>query len=210
MHETDCGLEWRLGANCRALPRPPMQGGHQADNLAVALAALHAVFGEWPEQDAGIRRGIAAARVPGRLERFDRDRRILLDVGHNPLAARAVREFLQAHPADRRHCVLGMLADKDAEGVARELDQAIDTWWCAGLPGTRGQTGEQLAERLGRGGLRGEVRALTGVADALDEARAAAGPDDNVLVFGSFETVGAAMRHLGIAAVHDGSMLIES
>jgi dihydrofolate synthase/folylpolyglutamate synthase len=203
-------LELRLGERCRALPRPPLQGGHQFDNLAAALAALDTVFGGLLEQDEVVRRGIAATRLPGRLQRCGLDRRILLDVGHNPLAARVVREFLQAVAPGRRHCVLGMLADKDAEGVARELDPVVDAWWCAGLHGSRGQAGQQLAERIGRNGLRGAVASVPEVADGLTGARAAAGPDDTILVFGSFETVAAAMRHLDSEAVHDGSMLIES
>ncbi len=48
------------------------------------------------------------------------------------------------------------------------------------------------------------------VADALARARATAGPGDTVLVFGSFETVAAAIRHLDNEAVHGGAMLIES
>lgn len=178
------------------LPAPGLPGLHQLQNLAVALASLEAVRPEALTVASSLAEGVRAATVAGRLQRWPADRRVILDVGHNPLAARAVAGFLADDRHHLVHCVLGMLADKDAEGVTSALEPWVENWYCGGLPGPRGQAGEQLAERV-RGNVdRSLVTGWRDISDALQAALAAAGPSDVVLVFGSFETVGAATRWL--------------
>ena len=92
-------------------------------------------------------------------------------------------------------CVLGMLADKDAAAAAAELSADVAAWYCAGLAGSRGQSGADLAERIRTSVAPAPVSAFATVGDALSAALADAGPDDGVLVFGSFLT--AAAHHAG-------------
>jgi dihydrofolate synthase/folylpolyglutamate synthase len=89
-----------------------------------------------------------------------------------------------------------MLADKDAVGVVAELGRHIAAWYCGGLAGARGQTGEQLAGRIMAAAGPAPVRACESVAAALDSALADSAPEDGVLVFGSFVTVAEAVAHL--------------
>jgi dihydrofolate synthase/folylpolyglutamate synthase len=180
----------------RELPRPILRGGHQLQNLAAALAALAAIEPELMAAPEQLASGIIAARVPGRLQSWPDDHRVILDVGHNPLAAEVVAQYLSGQPHRRVWCVLGMLADKDAEAVACLLKGQVSDWHCASLGSPRGQTGQALADRVRRCVDGRTVRGFDCVADALQQARRRAGDDDLVLVFGSFETVGAAMRAL--------------
>jgi dihydrofolate synthase/folylpolyglutamate synthase len=206
-----CGrLDLRVGARHFELSPPPLAGRHQAANLATALVALHCIYEGILDREEVVAAGIAATRLPGRLERYRGDARVLLDVGHNPQAAEAVCEYLASASRGRRICVIAMLGDKDAEAVARCLVPVVHAWRCAGLQGPRGQTGEQLAARIGAQCEAADIRALETVADALALARQEAGPKDTILVFGSFETVAAALRHLHADGVQGSPMLIKS
>jgi dihydrofolate synthase/folylpolyglutamate synthase len=88
--------------------------------------------------------------------------------------------------------------------VVAKLGSRIDHWYCAGLPGPRGMTGEALAERV-RAALPaapadGEapgVQACQDPAAAYAAARERASENDRILVFGSFLTVSAVMQALG-------------
>ena len=89
-----------------------------------------------------------------------------------------------------------MLIDKDAPAVADELRSAVSTWYCAGLEGDRGQTGAALAGRVDPVGGELEIHVFKRVSQALDAAISDSGPDDGVLVFGSFLTATEALQHL--------------
>lgn len=190
------GMAFRLGELDWRLPLPALAGGHQFGNVAAALTAVHLSLPAMAEYPDAVAQAIRSLRLPGRLMQSSRDPRVLLDVGHNPMAAEVVMRHLQASGRSDCLCVLGMLADKDAAGVARALDPAVARWHCAGLPGARGQSGPELAGRLEHAGVYPEPLAHEDVAAALAQALQEAGPRQTILVFGSFETVARALRHL--------------
>ena len=178
------------------VPQPPLPGAHQVTNLAAAIAALRRVAPDILNDGHDWKSAISRLRLPGRLSPHPADRRLILDVGHNPAAAGVMALHLHGHGRRRTHAVMGMLADKDAEGVARTLSPDICRWYCCGLGGSRGQQGRALATRI-RKAVPGIMAAqFQDVATGLDHARKEAGPEDRILVFGSFETVSAALRIL--------------
>jgi dihydrofolate synthase/folylpolyglutamate synthase len=193
---TSNGLELRL-------PRPALSGPHQLGNLATAVSAVLQCVPAAADDLAGLHRGLRSVHVPGRFERIDRvdahGPTVWIDVGHNPLAARAVAAALaevKSTGAVREvRCVLGMLADKDAGGAVCELHGVISRWYCTGLPGDRGQSADQLAERIAGAAAPATLDVFDGVARALDAALADSSPHDAVLVFGSFLTAAAARDH---------------
>jgi dihydrofolate synthase/folylpolyglutamate synthase len=204
------GVVYSMAERRLELPRPPLPGRHQVDNLATALAAFGSVFPDLLREPQLLARGICETRIGGRLQAHPEDPRVLLDVGHNPMAAAAVAAYLAQRRHGRCACVIGMLADKDVEGVAEALAARIDAWYCGGLGGARGQDGNSLARRIGERAGDRPVKAFGGIGEALDRARSDAAPDATVLVFGSFETVASALRHMAGGSVHGAAMLIES
>src|SRR5207244_13513280 len=78
----------------------------------------------------------------------------------------------------RTLAVIGVLADKDAGGIAAALAGLIDHWILCTLPGARGSSAGQLAERLGR--PRGEIQLADSVTAGWEPARAAARPGRRV------------------------------
>lgn len=191
--------EWREVGRRFELPMPALAAPVQLRNAAVAIAALRALRTPLPE--AAIAAGVAGARIAGRLQRFERGGvAVLVDVGHNPQAARALADWLRREPATgRTFAVFAALGDKDAAGVAAALDGAVDAWHLAGLEdaGARGLGVDAFAARLAGTPAGGGARHRT-VPGALAAALAAAVPGDRVLVFGSFHTAAAAIQGLAV------------
>ncbi|HXH01274.1 MAG TPA: bifunctional tetrahydrofolate synthase/dihydrofolate synthase [Xanthomonadaceae bacterium] len=198
-HPGDAGSAWtwRDAGRAMELPQPALTGAQQLRNAACAIAALRATNAGIPEQ--AFARGLAQARLPGRLQRFVRDDiEIVLDVAHNPQAARALADWLRAHPAAGRClAVFGALADKDIEGMVAPLQDVVDTWLPALLDGPRAPDLQAFAGRLRPTAAAGAA-IHPDVGTALTIALRSAGPGDRLLVFGSFRTVAAALDVLGL------------
>jgi dihydrofolate synthase/folylpolyglutamate synthase len=189
---------WREVNFALELPTPALAAPVQLRNAATAIAALRALDVPLPRE--AFAHGIAEAAVAGRLQRETREGvEIVLDVGHNPQAARALAEWLAAIPASgRTFAVYAALADKDVVGVVAALAPGIERWFLAGLEAAapRGQGVDAFAERLqGTDAATGTRHA--NVAAALAAARKDAVAGDRILVFGSFHTVGDAIAALG-------------
>ena len=136
----DATWRWREVGFEMTLPVPALDAPVQLRNAACAIAALRALDLDIGEH--AYARGVANARLDGRLQRFVREGvDILVDVGHNPQAARALSAWLQAQPPRRTLAVYAALADKDVAGVVDALAGQIDDWHIAGLAaaGPRGQ-----------------------------------------------------------------------
>lgn len=167
--------------------RVPERPRVAADNAAAALQAFAMIE---PDFDRGAL--VAACRratVPGRLERIDdRDRRWILDVAHNPHAARFLRENIDVPVAC---AILGMLEDKDHAGVVDAVSDLVDRWVLTDNTMPRGLSARELAERLP---VRHELRPR--IRDALARALSTTEANDVILVLGSFDTVARARQEL--------------
>jgi len=190
---------WREPGYEIDLPLPLITAPAQLDNAAAAIAALRALAFAIP--DAAISKGVGSARVAGRLQVIQSKPEIVLDVGHNPQAARQLAEWLRRHPKPTR-AVFSALADKDIEAIVEILAGPIDFWHLAGIDdaGSRGLTGAALSQRLARLLPSDRQQSHIDVAEALNAARAAVGTDERILVFGSFHTVAAAMKAPGMGS----------
>lgn len=168
-------------------------GRHQAANAAVALRVLE-MTGVGEEQ---IRAGFAGVVWPGRLEviTLATGRQVLLDAAHNPAKCEALAEAVREYFPNRRVLlVLGALADKEVADMVRPLLGLADQVWVTTPDSPRRMDAADLAEVCRQQGR--EVTVVADVAGAVDVAVAAAGPEDLVLVTGSFYTVGPARRNL--------------
>ncbi|HJW46091.1 MAG TPA: bifunctional tetrahydrofolate synthase/dihydrofolate synthase [Lysobacter sp.] len=188
---------WREVGYAVELPLPKLAAPAQMRNAATAIAALRALGKKLPS--AVIAEGVVNANVAARLQRFEREGvEIVVDVGHNPQAARELAAWLAAAPTTgRTTAVFAALGDKDVVGVVDALAERIDAWHLAGLTegGPRGLDVDAFVQRLeGTRAARGRRHAdvVTALSAALKEARTG----DRILVFGSFHTAGAALRAL--------------
>lgn len=189
---------WRDVGFSIELPTPALRGPIQLRNAASAIAALRTL--DKPLSRAAITEGVASARIRGRLQAVQRNGvDVLVDVGHNPQAARELAAALKAAPvAGRTRAVFAALQDKDAAGVVEALGGQVDAWHLAGLDGARAQSAQALQARLQDTAAADACQHAT-VADALEAALAAAAAGDRVLVFGSFHTAAQALQWLDAA-----------
>ena len=142
-----------------------------------------------------VRRGLVEVELPGRFQVVPGQPIWIMDVAHNPHAARALAQNLAAMPPFRKtFAVFAMLKDKDMAGVASALDEQIDVWLVAGITAQRGASAVELSRELNIRGMRGEVRMFVTVTDALHCGCNEAGENDRIVIFGSFYTVAEAMR----------------
>lgn len=199
------GWQWRhRDGTTWTLPDPALAAPVQYANAAAAIAALYGL----QQQDAVLATkdlalaaaiGVRTAQVAARLQVLAGDPALVVDVGHNPQAARALAEWLDARPGIRVHAVYGALSDKDVAGVIGALGTRIAHWHLAGLAqdSPRGLTAEALAEQLTAvlPGAGYEVHADVGT--ALKAARSSARPGECVLAFGSFFVAAAVLAESG-------------
>ncbi|AUZ35042.1 dihydrofolate synthase [Arthrobacter sp. PGP41] len=105
----------------------PLHGAHQAQNAAVAVAAIEAFFGGEKELDFDVlQEGFANVTSPGRLEVVRTAPTIIVDAAHNPDGIKASAAALQeAFNFTRLVPVVGVLKEKDAEEILRQLKESL-------------------------------------------------------------------------------------
>ena len=178
------------------LRQPALSGQQQYDNASTVLAALEAISERLPVSRTAIDRGLRSVRLAGRFQRVSAEVEWILDVAHNPAAAAKLAGQLNDEPsAGRTIAVLGILGDKDIQGVLREVSGSFDAYIVAGLGGQRALTAHALADRVTLAGQR-VLAVVDNVADACETAANTVRPGDRVVVFGSFMTVGPALEWL--------------
>ncbi|WP_404464923.1 dihydrofolate synthase [Micrococcus antarcticus] len=106
----------------------PLLGEHQAQNLALAVAALEAFLGggERPLDEELLREGLAQVTSPGRLEVLRTAPTVIVDAAHNPDGVRAtVRAVQESFGFTRLVLVVGVLQEKDAPAMLEALHRAF-------------------------------------------------------------------------------------
>ena len=202
----------------RGLPSSALAGAIQYRNAATALAALealrsggHSRAGTTPlaTRLAALDESVAAqalkrVHLAGRFQVLEGPIEWILDIAHNEPAARVLAMQLRARPlppapgrtTGRTFAVIGVLADKDAAAIGAALAGVIDRWIVCTLPGPRGRSAAQLAERLVPAGSSAQLAAS--VSEGCELARSEARPGDRIVVCGSVYTVGPALQWLRI------------
>jgi dihydrofolate synthase/folylpolyglutamate synthase len=183
----------------------PLYGAHQGQNAAIALAAVEAFVGDEPLDGDLVREAFEQVTSPGRLEVVRRSPTIVLDAAHNPHGAAAVVDALEDSFAFSPLIgVVGVMSDKDYEGVLAAFEPALAAIVCTQNSTARTLPAEELAE-VARG-IFGHDRVYVAprLDDALDQAATLAEEggvfgeaigSGAVLVTGSVVTVGEA-RHM--------------
>lgn len=186
----------------------PLHGPHQANNAALALAAVEAFFGAGAQRmldpDA-IREGFASVVVPGRLERVRSAPTVFVDAAHNPHGAQALAEALDADFGFRNLVgVVGVMRDKDASGILSALEPVFHELVVTTNSSERAMPAEELGDLATEifGPDRVDIRPR--LDDAIETAIALAEADAEepssgvgVVVTGSVVTAGEARALLG-------------
>ncbi len=177
--------------------RMSLVGPHQRENAAAAVRAADLALERTGESlpEAAVSRGLRDARLPGRFEVLRKSPLLIVDGLHTPLAARRFAETVDAVGVPRpRLLVVGMLAGRDIELVARELLKVTDTVIAAPPASPRAAPAAEVARAFtSQGGLAQTAR---DVPAAIEMARDLGGERASVLVVGSLYTVAEARESI--------------
>jgi dihydrofolate synthase/folylpolyglutamate synthase len=183
----------------------PFFGDHQAENAAVAVAAVESFLGGGTQELTGdvLDEGFAAATSPGRLQLVGLSPRTIVDAAHNPHGAASLAAALGRYfDFDRVTAVLGVLAEKDAVGILRELLPVVDELIVTTAPSDRAVPASELAALARTVFAEDAVRVAEDPHGALTAGRVLAARTDKgaLLVTGSITLVG---RTLTVARDED-------
>ena len=180
------------------IERPGLPGDFQLANAAGVLCLLETLGLGAALNGDRVSKALASVRVPGRMERHAG--RFILDVAHNPAAATALAGLIDDLPGDgadapRRVAVIGVLDDKDVEGIVEPLLAVVDEWVAVSAASARAIPAAELARRVANA-ANAHCLIASSIEAALEEAEGRAGETGEVLVLGSFHTVGPARELL--------------
>lgn len=172
------------------LPLPTLEGQHQADNAALAVAMLRHQNAVHVSPQA-MALGIREARWPARLQRLGKGpltdlagaRTVWLDGGHNPDAGMAIaRHFADKAPV---HLIIGMLDNKDPAALLRPLAPSLRSVSVVPAPGHQAHRPEDFASH---------TDLLVVAFEDVTQALADLPPDGDVLIAGSLYLAGEVLR----------------
>ncbi|MGP4843186.1 bifunctional tetrahydrofolate synthase/dihydrofolate synthase [Marinobacter sp. 1Y8] len=165
-------------------------------SLAAAVQAMRILS---PETSAvRISESVGKVTLAGRFEQRGTAPYVVLDVGHNPHAARWLSNQVQELGLSGKvRAVYACLSDKDSAGVMIAMAGVVDSWYLAPLDVPRGLSVDELRQVAGEVlSPESDIQTADNVAAAMQAAIADAGAEDCVLVFGSFFTVAEAQQAL--------------
>jgi dihydrofolate synthase / folylpolyglutamate synthase len=171
-----------------------LHGAHQADNAAIAIAAVECLLGRPTDPDI-VAEVLGSARSPGRLEVVAHQPLVLLDGAHNVVGARSLAAALaDEFPPSPRTLVVGLLREKDPAEMLAALDVGTAARLvCCRPPSPRGLAPEELATAAVELGVdRDRIDIVDEVAAAVEHALEVTDADAQVVVTGSLYVVGAA------------------
>lgn len=167
----------------------PFLGAHQAKNAAVVLEIIRFLRERgFAVSDGAVREGFAKAFIPARMEIISRRPLCLLDGGHNPGCAAVLRDALERFVPGRKVAVVGMMADKDSAAALEAVGPLFSKVIAVRPDNPRSLDAEALAGVARR--FCPEAVAAESCAGALDMALADLGPEDALIVCGSFYLAG--------------------
>ncbi len=180
--------DWRTGdLQVGQLPPPAFKGEHQYRNASAAIMAVKTLQHLLAVSDDSIRQGIQSAQLPGRFQLIPGEPRILLDVGHNPQAVQTLIDYLREYfPAIKINAVFAMMRDKDIAGVLNMMRDRVTTWYLAPLVNPRAASPDMLETIFQQQGLDNVRSGFADFSEAFHAARQNSGPDELLLIFGSF------------------------
>ena len=174
-----------------------VHGRHQTINAAVGVAATEALLGRALDPDAVIE-AASVFTTPGRMEPVATGPLLMLDGAHNADGFHVLDQALaEEYSTIRWVLVLGVMGDKDVEGMMAALRGRIESVVTTAARGERSVPAATLAERV-RGVLTVPVEEVGDPAAAVEVARTLAGEEGGVLVSGSLYLVGEVRKALGV------------
>lgn len=182
------GWNWRSETEAfNELPLPALAGEHQLQNAAAVLQVLSLASRQFPVSSEAIQEGLRSVRLSGRYQYIEGTPPVLMDVAHNPQAAKTLAEFIRDnYPGRRILAVFSIMSDKDIAGVVESIRDVVSYWFLAPLEIARCADESEVIEVFTGCGIDAYASGFGSFPEAFDQAAGQAGNDDIILIFGSF------------------------
>jgi dihydrofolate synthase/folylpolyglutamate synthase len=203
VRKTKYGWQYSAENTQLDLPMLGLIGDFQLNNAACVVRAVLHLSDILPltrsePSEAGlqvnIQKALRTTRLLGRFQQLQSTPQVIVDVAHNPHAAKSLAQNLKSTACvGKTLAVFGMLADKDVAGVISAVHGEIDAWYLADIHSARGAKAVTLQNILIKSDIKRPIKMFDDVATALAAACIDADKNDRIIVFGSFYTVAGAM-----------------
>jgi len=173
-------------------------GEHQIRNCILAVRVLGILVSEYGIgiDSEAIRRGLENARWPGRLELISENPCVIIDGAHNRHGAIVLDNFLKYHFKSKKKrsgkmiAVIGVLGDKDTNGIVEETVQFFDSVIVTEPENKRAMQVDDLKALVEK--KIDLVEGIKNAQEAVERALKFAGPEDCVVIYGSLYLIGHA------------------
>lgn len=181
------------------LPLPSLAGEFQLNNASTVIAGIESLQAILKVSHNAIKQGLIEASAAGRLQILKQSPEWLVDVAHNPHAAKELAKHLKKHPVvGKTYALFSMLKGKDISQVVTILNPYIDEWHIIELDGSRGLTIDELKSCFSDLQLSGSVFPYENIAEACRVLKNIGKLKDRVVAFGSFLVVSAVTNNCNL------------
>lgn len=187
-----------------ALPMPALVGDFQLYNASCVMTAIQSLQSVLPVSKEAICDGLLTVRLHGRYQYLSSKPDVILDVAHNPHAAKSLAANLKNTATQGKTiAVFAMLADKDIRGVIQAIAGEVDEWYVSGISHVRGADALTIHQLVNAELPDAVIRLFDGVKNAYEQAYIDANENDRIIILGSFFTVAEVMRALQTATFNN-------
>lgn len=197
LHQLNKDFSYKLLANNQwlwsnsdiqlSLPLPSLKGAFQLNNAATVIAGLFALKPILNIPKKAISNGLLNAFSEGRLQVISHSPEWLIDVAHNPHAAKQLAKYLSQNPVEgKTFALFSMFKDKDIGHVLELMQQSIDEWHIIGLNSPRGLSTDELKQTIERHIHNSKITQYEEFTTACKSLQNITNTKDRVVAFGSF------------------------
>jgi len=190
---------WNWSSDKKQLNELPLLNNILLQNAATVLMAIENFNHLLPVINENIFQGLTDVIILGRQQLLSVNGiKILLDVAHNPAAAKCLITKLRSlNIVGKKYAIVGLMQEKDIEGILAEFVNDIDQWFVTELPSPRSAKTEQLLQVLNN--MRAKnIQHYAKLSDALQEALQRAEIGDIITTFGSFLLVSDVLHNIEV------------
>lgn len=171
-------------------------GDYQIMNLASALSTIEVMRDQgYRVEDSAVRESLSTLRMPGRLEVIKDSPLVIIDAAHNPQGAEALADSLDHLLPDRNKIlVLGLLDDKERDGILRALGRGTKLVLVTRPQGPRGGAWQEVVEKWHEIFPNIKALAVENIKEAVNQGLNMVSGDEYLVITGSFYVLDQARR----------------
>jgi dihydrofolate synthase/folylpolyglutamate synthase len=191
-----------LIGNLVQLRYPQLTGEIQFKNATNAIISLLSNTKDFDKVSIqSINEGIHKAYIMGRCQYLSHLPDVIVDVAHNPQAAKQLSCFLKESANIKNHAIFSILSDKDIGAVINELKSSFSSWHIIPLDSPRALPTQQIKNNLQRHIKNKPITCYndfpTAYKTVMEEIKLMdqSFSENRIIVFGSFLNVAQAMEY---------------